>query len=261
MGYFTLKSIFVSLILLFTSAVFSQNLRPLSPDRPHQTESSVTTDKGHFMLEADFLNYRKETTDGLTSNATGVFYFNAKYGFHKNMDIEVLSGTFTQLHFPSSLLSDKKTFFDDFLFRYKLNLIGNDSGSISVALMPFVSTSNMFREKFVVNDFGFLLNLDKQLSERCGIGYTGGLSSFSLDGKNNYELFSTASFDYQVTGNLHHFVEGSYRYNESAAYLHTYSFDSGLTFTPRQNLQFDCGFYYFFPVNTLFAFVGGSIRL
>lgn len=126
--------------------------------------------------------------------------------------------------------------------------------------MPMLNTTNLFKEKFIANNFGFLVNMDKKLTEKCGLGYTGGLSPFSLDGKNNYELFSTVSFDYQAIGTLHHFVEVSYRYNRTAQYLHTYSFDSGLTYTLTNNLQFDCGFYYFFPVSNLFAFAGGSIR-
>lgn len=75
----------------FCQELKAKKLRDLSPDRPHQTESSIATDKGRFMLEADLVNYRKETSGGLTTNALGIFFFNAKYGFHKNRCIYTLA--------------------------------------------------------------------------------------------------------------------------------------------------------------------------
>ncbi|MGZ3932532.1 MAG: hypothetical protein ACXVP0_14705, partial [Bacteroidia bacterium] len=91
---------------------------------------------------------------------------------------------------------------------------------------------------------------------------TGGLTSFAIDPFfKQYEWFSTVSFTYPLYKSLHHFLEISDRLNEFSSVRNNYSFDSGLTFTPTKNNQFDMGFYYFIPVKTLYIFIGTTIRI
>ena len=241
-------------------------LRPLSPDRPHQTESSYTTDAGHIQIEGDFLSYFiNHPKEGPVEKTLCFFSFNAKVGLTKNSDFEVLSGVFSSSRFDGPAGSGStasQVFFPDLLLRYKLNILGNDSGQTSIALMPVLRTSNFFREKFEGRASGILVNIDHEIDENKGMGFTGGISSFSLDPFfREYELFSTFSFDYRVVSVVRHFVEVSYRYNKLADYLHGYSVDSGITITPSDNFQLDTGFYYFLPQKSPFFFAGATIRI
>ncbi|HEY6160953.1 MAG TPA: hypothetical protein VI112_07010 [Bacteroidia bacterium] len=239
-----------------------KKLRPLSPDRPHQTESPYTTDKGHFQVEADLLNFeRQHVNDSLDLQGTGIFFFNAKFGITKNSDVELLTGTVQLDHYPGSDIPNERTFFPDLLFRYKYNLLGNDSGKTAIALMPTLRISNFVRDTFKVQAGQLLINAEREF-EHFGLGYTGGLSNFTFQPFfTRCEFFSTVSLDYSLVGELHHFVEVSYRYGRSNPVLHNYSFDSGFTFTPGENLQFDLGFYYFIPARQPFLFIGGTFRI
>ncbi|MCC6370461.1 MAG: hypothetical protein IT236_05585 [Bacteroidia bacterium] len=251
-------------LLLNSNSLWSQKkpLRKLSPDRPHQTESPITVDKWHVMLESDLMNYTREKTMGDTKNAIGLGYFNLKFGFHERMDIEVISGSYTSSRFKYNTFKRETSVLPDFTFRYKYNIIGNDSGDVAMAIMPLLHSTNFFTEKFKVIHAGLLFNLETELFNRFGFGYTGGLSSFSTDRFiKEYELFSTVSVDYKLVGKLRNFLEVSYRYNQTADYLNTFSFDSGITFTPGNNFQLDAGFYFFMPALKPFVFVGGTIRI
>ncbi len=215
-----------------------------------------------MQVEADLLNFQQETINDSTDlQSLGVFFFNAKFGIHKRMDVEVLSGTFLDRKYVPASLKREELYLPDLLFRYKLNIMGNDEGSTAVAIMPTVLTTNFFKEPLAVKNGQLLINAEKDLDGKYGLGYTGGLSSFSFQPfLSRCEFFSTVSFDYMLVGELRHFVEISYRYNQYAPRLHTYSFDSGITYTLEPNMQFDLGFYFFLPSKP-FLFVGGTFRI
>jgi hypothetical protein len=239
-----------------------KELRELSPDRPHQTESPHTVDVGHIMLETDLVNntfYNKEVPRSAT---TGLFYFNLKMGFQKNMDVELISDALSFTRYAHDVLPATNAAFPDLTFRYKLNILGNDSGKTSIAIMPFITTSNFFVDKPQAKTGGIFVNMEQKLGEKYEIEYTGGLTYFSINPFfKQYEWFSTVSFTYPLYKTVHHFLEISERFNQFSNLRNNYSFDSGFTFTPTKNNQFDMGFYYFIPVKTLYIFIGTTIRI
>ena len=239
-----------------------KELRELSPDRPHQTESTHTVDKGHIMFETDLVNNTFYNSPNPRSATTGLFYFNLKVGFQKNMDIEVISNALSFTRYAHEALPASSAAFPDLTFRYKLNVLGNDSGHTSVAIMPFLTTSNFFVDKPQAKTGGLFVNVERIIAHKYELEYTGGLTSFAINPFfKQYELFSTVSFTYPVYKTLAHFVELSDRFNQFTNVRNNYSFDSGLTFTPTKNNQFDMGFYYFVPVKTLYIFIGTTIRI
>jgi hypothetical protein len=271
------KSVLFFAFLFLTAVSFAQEesngqvdakvdrreLRELSPDRPHQTESPITVDKGHIMIETDIVN---NTTDNKTTphtSTTGFLYFNFKYGIHKRMDVEVLSNAFSVTRFEHRALPNANSNFPDLTFRYKYNLIGNDSGPTAICIMPFVTTTNFFAEKWKAESGGVWINAEHMINDKYEVGYTGGVTSLTINPFfQQLEWFSTVSFSYPLGfKSLHHFVEVSERFNKSSETLNNYSFDSGFTFTPTKNNQFDCGFYYFVPVKRLYVFLGTTIRI
>ncbi len=257
----TLLVLTVAFSKIAAQSTNNKKLRDLSPDRPHQTESPITVDKKHVMLELDLLNYTKETAAGEKFPVMGIGFFNLKVGIHKRMDLEVLSGAY-KMRMTDIGPVPKNRYLDDFTFRYKYNITGNDSGKFALVIMPILTTNNFFVEKFEALNGGLLLNAEWDLLGKYGLGYTGGISSFSFDPLfKQTQLFSTVSFDFKLIGPLRQFVEGSYRYNNTGSLTHNYSFDSGFTFTPKENWQLDCGFYYFIPEQKPFIFVGGTIRI
>jgi hypothetical protein len=177
------------------------------------------------------------------------------------MDIEFITGTYSR-RFTEISSIEKENYFEDFTFRYKYNIIGNDSGKLAIAIMPLARATNFFMNDFRILNGGLLVNAELEIMKKYGLGYTGGLSSFSCDPFfKETELFSTFSFDYKVAGNLRQFFELSYKFNNIENLTHNYSADSGFTFTPKANWQLDLGAYYFIPERKPFLFMGGTIRI
>jgi hypothetical protein len=259
--------IWLAFILFCNTSIAQLNpkkssLRDLSPDRPHQTESPITVDKWHIMIESDVVNFKNEMELKNRIKTLGLGAANLKIGFHKRMDFEIISTIFSKQTYENNIQPTNQGFCKNFTFRYKYNLIGNDSGSLAIAIMPLINTNNFFNEKGKIYTAGILVNAEKEVGNLFGLGYTGGFSSFTVDRLfNQYEIFNTVSLDYKVIGKLHFFHEVSHRYNKSAAHLSTFSFDSGCIYTVNNNLQFDSGFYYFIQPKTLFLFMGGTIRI
>jgi hypothetical protein len=239
-----------------------KKLRELSPDRPHQTESPHTVDVGHIMFETDLANATFDNKDTPHSTTSGLFYFNLKAGFQRNMDIEVLSNAYAFTQYEHRALPSTRTAFPDLTFRYKLNVLGNNSGRTSIAIMPFITTTNLFSEKWQAKTGGIFVNAEHMFGGKYELGYTGGLTYFSIHPLfNQHEWFSTVSFSYPLYKSFNHFIEVSDRLSGSADVRNNYSFDSGFTFTPTQNNQFDMGFYYFVPIRKLYIFIGTTIRI
>ena len=256
-----------ALIFLISNTFYGQEnkkpkLRDLSPDRPHQTESPITVDKWHLMIETDVCNLTRKKTTNDQQNIFGLGLANIKFGFHKRMDIEVISDIYTHGFYTNKTIPNESNYLSSFTFRYKLNLIGNDSGDFALAIMPTLKTNNFFVKDMQILNGGFLVNIEKEIAAKYGLGYTGGLSALSFDPiMQEYEFFSTVSLDFKLIRALRSFAEVSYRYNKTAQFLHTYSIDSGIIFTPTKNLQFDTGFYFYLPAKSPYFFIGGTIRI
>ncbi len=264
-----MKNALLFVCLVVAAPVLSQEkkegkkkkLRELSPDRPHQTESPITVDAGHIMVETDLVNDTFYKNELPYSSTKGLMFFNFKVGLTNKMDVELMSNAYSYTKYEHNALPPTNNSFPDLTFRYKLNVLGNDAGRTAIAIMPFINTSNFLHEKWQAKTGGIFVNAEHMINDKFEIGYTGGLTSFTINPFfSQYELFSTVSFSYPVYRSINHFVEVSERWNSSSIVRNNYSIDSGFTFTPTRNNQFDMGFYYFIPVKTLYAFIGTTIR-
>ncbi len=115
-------------------------LRPLSTDRPDTTESTHTVDAGHFQFEIEIATW---TRDGKYRDLS-LGQLNSKIGLNSSTDFQVVTPYFTQVH-------NGEEGFGDLQIRLKRNLWGNDEGSTSMAVMPFIqfptSSGNLGRDK------------------------------------------------------------------------------------------------------------------
>lgn len=106
-------------------------LRDLSTDRPDITESPFTVDAGHFQAELSFLEYTHG--DG-GQDQYAVLPMNLKLGLLNQVDLQLVVNPYIRTE------SDDETVdgFGDLQLRSKVNLWGNDEGTTSLAVMPFV---------------------------------------------------------------------------------------------------------------------------
>lgn len=102
-------------------------LRPLSTDRPDTTESTHTVDSGHFQFEMEIAAW----THDRDYRDVSFGQLNSKVGLDNSTDLQVVTPFFTQV-------SNGEEGFGDLQVRLKRNLWGNDEGSTSMAVMPFI---------------------------------------------------------------------------------------------------------------------------
>lgn len=258
----TLFICFALSVNVFSQETKKKKLRQLSPDRPEQTQSPNTIDAGHFQVETDLANNTFNYKDAPNSSTLQFLNFNAKVGIQKNMDVQILSNAFSFTTYTKHAKPDTGYALPNLTFRYKLNLFGNDSGNTAVAIMPFINTSNFFYQKPQAKTGGIFIVAGRTINDKYSLSYTGGFTSFALNPFfKQYELFSAFSLVYPLSKTINQFVELSERYNKYADVKNNYSFDTGFTYTPTQNNQFDMGCYYFIPAKSVFIFIGTTFRI
>jgi len=108
-------------------------MRELSTDRPDMTESPISVDAGHLQVEVDAavlaVDRSLEANPGLTMLGA-----NVKVGLTSSTDLQlVLPAIATGPGGGAALIPG------DALIRFKWNLVGNDGGDFSLAVMPFVT--------------------------------------------------------------------------------------------------------------------------
>lgn len=117
-------------------------MRKFAPDRPTKGFSVRTIDAGHIEIETDLVNHTTANSpDGTTHSIQGLDP-TVKLGLTNWMDVEVqfnglqhvesFDGTTSPFNFQNA------TGFGDVFLRTKMNLFGNDSGPVGLALIPYV---------------------------------------------------------------------------------------------------------------------------
>jgi Putative MetA-pathway of phenol degradation len=116
-------------------------MRKFTPDRPAKGYSVRTIDAGHIELETDFVSYTNSRYLGITTHSFEAFDPNLKIGITNWADFEIqFNGLQSQQSFGSAIgasLAHGAGFGDVFL-RTKINLFGNDSGAVGLAIIPYV---------------------------------------------------------------------------------------------------------------------------
>ncbi len=111
-------------------------LRPISPDRPDQTESPYTVDAGAVQIEMSAVEWTYDDGDGAGSQRGFAFApFNLKVGVLNELDVQFVFAPY--LHQEGG--GETAEGVGGLEVRSKINLLGNDSGPVAVALLPFVS--------------------------------------------------------------------------------------------------------------------------
>ena len=116
-------------------------MRKFAPDRPTKGFSVRTVDAGHFEIETDLVNYTYSNYLGVTTHNIQALDPTLKLGLTNWMDFEVqFNGLQYARSFDGGLASNfqSSTGFGDVLLRTKINLLGNDSGPVGFALIPYV---------------------------------------------------------------------------------------------------------------------------
>ena len=208
-------------------------LRELSTDRPDVTESPYTVDKGHFQME---LEMASATIDG-SMESYGFLEANLKYGVAANTDIQFVIPFFEHEAAGSEG-------FGDIQIRLKHNLWGNDEGDTALAIMPFlqVPTGNGGVSSGEVEG-GIILPLGIEGPNGWGYGFQieADLVADAIGSGHHFSLLASATAARALTEKTGFFVEAVGIAGEGSEATTEAYFNTGLTWAPEGNLQFDAG--------------------
>ena len=136
-------------------------LRPFSSDRPSKTDSPFTMDAGRFQLEADFSNFTYDRYNALRTDTRVETLLVAptflRVGLLPDAELQVFIPTYEWLRTDARDAATTASNpvkgivttqnrrqvttvdgYGDMLFRLKVNLIGNEGGPFTLAIIPLI---------------------------------------------------------------------------------------------------------------------------
>ncbi|MDR3508329.1 MAG: transporter [Caulobacteraceae bacterium] len=115
-------------------------LRGFCTDRPTKSTGACTVDAGRFQVESDLFNFTVQRGDGVTTRTYLYTNPNLKIGVTDRLDLELnLAPVVTvSTHDENTRSHGSITGIGDLYLRAKLNLMGDDSGDVALALVPYV---------------------------------------------------------------------------------------------------------------------------
>ena len=240
-------------------------VRELSTDRPDKTESPFTVPAGRWQLEADAFTFLLDEhgTDAAVARTTGwsVAALNLKLGIAERLDLQLIlpawseqEQKFTDGH------RERARGWSDLTIRAKLNLFGNDSGGMAMALMPFFSlptAGGAFGSDSV--EGGLIVPFATKLGGGWNLGAMIEGDVRREDHCSTFAGIASVTLSHDITERLGGYVEW---WNEWTRPGWTSTFDAGLTFRITPNVQLDAGANLALTrsADDLVVFTGISIR-
>jgi len=242
-----------------------RNVRPLSTDRPDQTESACTVPKGWFQVESNLVSFSRTYGTGEQAQDTSLCDFIFKYGVTQNTDLQI-GWAPRLLHRDKDtdgVLVGKTNGSGDVCLRMKTNLVGNDAGPYALAMLPWVkaptATSGLGNQCW---EYGLTINQELDIGGGWELGSSIFLAMAVTDERERYfEPAFTLALVHDLTEKLAFYIETYQGWlNDDTRYLQS-SFDGGLTYLVTPDLKFDAGMNWFYNgQQALNPFVGVSFR-
>lgn len=220
-----------------------EKMRELSTDRPDKTESPYTVDAGHFQYEGDLVLYNDDLNNNDRNSSFIFSNMNIKLGLTNNTDIQFVIPTYTLNTIVNNKTSNQGAFGGDLVTRLKINLFGNDEGSIASAIMPYVKiplNKNISNNSF---EGGFTVPFSIELPLEIGLGFMVQYDYIKNESDNNYhsEFVTSFALGKDINDKLGAYVEiFSQSSNEKGAEWVS-TLDGGITYSINEDIQLDCG--------------------
>ena len=114
------------------------DLRGFDTDRPPKANSPYTIDAGHFQYETDLAVFGYGNANGVRTDAWTVFDPTLKLGLTNTIDVELQLTPYESVATQGAAGTARQSGLGDTFARLKINVLGNDQGAFSVALLPYI---------------------------------------------------------------------------------------------------------------------------
>ncbi len=213
----------------------SPSERGFVTDHPGPIDGAKTAPEGKFRIESNVYSVYKEISSSVTNQSTTYGNFFLTRGMTQDSEIQIGIDGIKNMKYGSS----DENGLGAFTFRYKYNLVGNDSGPIAIAVMPKL----VYTDRFSGNLFAGGVNLPFYLFLPQGwclavMPVWDYIRLSDSSGTSQYLLPIVLTYD--LTSNFSVFIQ------------HTLTFDSrwdatslkglGFAYRPISNLQIDTEF-------------------
>lgn len=226
-------------------------MRPLSTDRPDQTESAYSVDAGHVQFEFEVAKATLGTVspDGDRSGRELVVGgVNAKLGLTSRTDLQwVYDGqvvSWKRSEITGSL--EQRTGAGDLQTRLKVNLWGNDGGPSALALIPYVKwplSASQVRNGHA--EGGLIAPVAFDLAPGWSLGGQTQVDWVHYDpAGHGFEWANTVTLGHDLTERWAGFIELAARVAPESGLGWQGQFDLGFTWQAHENLQLDFGCYF-----------------
>ena len=226
-------------------------MRELNADRPDKTDCPFTVDAGHFQVEVDFANmtYNRPNSErgNVRSTALEIAPVNLKVGLLNNLDFQLV---FTSYRWEKTDNQDNGTInqkagFDGITPRFKVNIVGNESGFFALALIPFVSlplNQHNFGNSSVEGGLGIPYSFDIP-SWDVGFQTTFRFNRNDADRGYHTEFENSVSIGHLLIGKMS--LSGEFFSSVSTEKVTGWvgTIDTWLTYQVAENLRLDGGIY------------------
>jgi hypothetical protein len=226
-------------------------MRPLSTDRPDQTESPYSVDAGHvqFEFEVAKATFGTVSADGDRSGrelvAGGV---NAKVGLTPRSDLQwIYDGqVISWRRSDATGRLEQRSGAGDLQTRLKVNLWGNDGGPTALALMPYVKlplSASHVRNGHA--EGGLIVPLAVELAPGWSLGGQTQVDWVHYDSAGyGLEWGNTVTLGRDITERWAGFIELAARIAPESGLSWQGQFDLGFTWEAREGLQLDFGCFF-----------------
>jgi hypothetical protein len=216
--------------------------RPLSTDRPDTTESPFSVPKGMFQIEASAVDFTQDRR-GTPSRAHQWLFaqINVKQGIATDADLQLLFNSYGVAEQFEGGESTRSRGFGDLTLRFKQNLLGNDSGALGLALMPYITFPSCAGLSQYAWAGGLIIPLATTLQNGWSVGVMAevDLRDRSADGLGQVQHLHSATLGIPLTPTLNAYTE--LVSIASPTVPHQLSTNAGLTFQISSNLVIDAG--------------------
>jgi hypothetical protein len=113
-------------------------MRSFSTDRPPKANTPYTVDAGHFQYETDMTVFGYGNTDGIRTSDWTILDPTLKLGLTNTIDAELQITPYESLATKSAAGRVSISGIGDTIGRLKINVLGDDQGAVSMAVLPYV---------------------------------------------------------------------------------------------------------------------------
>ncbi|MEM1441026.1 MAG: transporter [Verrucomicrobiota bacterium] len=176
--------------------------RDLAPDRPDATESPITVDAGAWVVEASYLDWRRNDGD----ESFTVMQTNVKLGLTNDTDLQFVFDSFTHEN-PATGTGGEG--FGDVQLRLKHNVWGNEGGPTAFALFPYIKIPTGTELSNGEVEGGLILPFGMDLAEGVGLGLMAQIDGVydEVSDSHDVQFLHSAVLGFDITDQLGLYTE------------------------------------------------------